>query len=96
MGRRLGRQEGTTPNDDPQLGRHRRQARDAGRADGRAEGIARERALLARLAARKFDPRTAECLAGRLTDIEDPGRHAGIGDLIIDCGDGEDLLSRLA
>ena len=96
VGRRLGRQEGTTPDDDPQLGRHRRQARDAGRADGRAEGIARERALLARLVARKFDPRTAERLAGRLADIEDPGRLDGIGDLIIDCDDGEDLLSRLA
>ena len=92
MGRRLGRQEGTTLDDDPQLGRHRRQARDA----GRAEGIARERALLAHLAARKFDPRTAERLAGRLADIEDPGRLAGIGDLIIDCDDGEDLLCRLA
>jgi hypothetical protein len=92
VGRRLGRQEGTTLDDDPQLGRHRRQARDA----GRAEGIARERALLAHLAARKFDPRTAERLAGRLADIEDPGRLAGIGDLIIDCDDGEDLLCRLA
>ena len=48
VGRRLGRQEGTTPDDDPQLGRHRRQARDAGlragRAEGRAEGLTQGRA----------------------------------------------------
>ena len=48
VGRRLGRQEGTTPDDDPQLGHHRRQAHDAGlragRAEGRAEGLARGRA----------------------------------------------------
>ena len=45
VGRRLGENEGTTPDDDPQLGRHRRQARAEGIAQGRAEGIAdRERA----------------------------------------------------
>ena len=48
VGRRLGRQEGTTSDDDPQLGRHRRQAHDAGlragRAEGRAEGLTRGRA----------------------------------------------------
>ena len=96
VGRRLGRQEGTTPDDDPQLGRHRRQARDDGRAHGLAEGVARERALLCRLAARKFGPLTAERLAGRVAGIEDSGRLAGIGELLIDCDDGDDLLSRLA
>ena len=30
VGRRLGEREGTTPDDDPQLGRHRRQAHDIG------------------------------------------------------------------
>ena len=48
MGRRLGEREGTTPDDDPQLGRHRRQAHDAGlragRAEGRAEGLTQGRA----------------------------------------------------
>ena len=39
VGRRLGEQEGTTPDDDPQLGRHRRQAREAGLRAGRAEGL---------------------------------------------------------
>ncbi len=44
VGRRLGRQEGTTPDDDPQLGRHRRQAHDAGLRAGRAAGLTRGRA----------------------------------------------------
>ena len=48
VGRRLGEREGTTPDDDPQLGRHRRQAHDAGlrvgRAEGRAEGLTQGRA----------------------------------------------------
>ena len=91
VGRRLGRQEGTTPDDDLQLGRHCRQARDT----ERAEGIARERALLCRLAARKFGPPAAERLAGLIADVAEPRRLAGIGDLIIDCGDADDLLSRL-
>ena len=91
VGRRLGEREGTTPDDDPQLGRHRRQARDA----GLAEGVARERALLGRLAARKFGLVTAERVAGLLAGVADRERLAGIGDLIIDCDDGDDLLSRL-
>ena len=44
VGRRLGREEGTTPDDDPQLGRHRRQAHDAGLRAGRAEGLTQGRA----------------------------------------------------
>ncbi len=91
VGRGLGRREGTTPDDDPQLGRHRRQARDA----GLAEGVARERALLGRLAARKFGLVTAERLAGLIAGVADPERLACVGDLIIDCDDGDDLLSRL-
>ncbi|MCY4506484.1 MAG: Uma2 family endonuclease [Acidobacteria bacterium] len=91
VGRRLGEREGTTPDDDPQLGRHRRQARDA----GLAEGVARERALLGRLAARKFGPLTAERLAGLIAGVANPEHLAGVGDLIIDCDDGDDVLSRL-
>ena len=100
VGRRLGEQEGTAPDDDPQLGLHRRQAHDAGRAEGLAQGLeeaaARERAVLGRLAARKFDARTAERLVERLAGVDDPDRLAEAGDLIIECGDGADLLSRLA
>jgi len=112
VGRRLGESEGTTPDDDPQLGRHRRQARAEGiaqaraegiargRAEGvaqaRAEGIARERAILARLAAHKFGPPTAERLAALLSRLEDPDRLAEAGDLLFECVDADDLCSRLS
>ena len=108
VGRRLGRQEGTTPDDDPQLGRHRRQARDAGLrtgrvdghagglAQGRAESIARQRTLLVRLVAQKFDRVTAERMAELLAGVEDPDRLTEACDLIIACDDGDDLLSRLS
>ena len=96
VGRRLGESEGTTPDDDPQLGRHRQQARAEGIAQGRAEGIARERAVLVRLAARKFGAPTAERVAAFLTTLEDPDRLAEACDLIIECEDAGDPLSRLS
>ena len=96
VGRRLGRQEGTTPDDDPQIGRHRRQAHGTGLRAGRAEGVAAQRVLLGRLAARKFDAATAERLAEILVGVDDPGRLAAIGDRIIDCNDGAALLAELS
>ena len=112
VGRRLGEREGTTPDDDPQMNRHRRQAHDQGRrtghaagraeglAQGRAEGLAealaRERAVLGRLAARKFDPRTAARVAEALAAIDDPHRLTRIGDLIIECDSGDAVLARLS
>ena len=96
VGRLLGRREGTTPDDDPQLGRHRRQAHGAGLRAGRAEGVARQRAFLGRLASRRFDPATAERVVQALAAIDDAERLAVAGDRIIDSDDGRDLLSRLA
>ena len=99
VGRELGRREGTTPDDDPQLGRHRRLAHGAGlragRAEGLAEGLARQRALLGRLASRKFEAATAERMVRALAGIDDAERLAAAGDLIIDSDDGRDVLSRL-
>lgn len=96
VGRRLGGQEGTTPDDDPQIGRHRRQAHGTGLRAGRAEGVAAQRALLGRLASRKFDPATAERLAAVLAGVDDAGRLAAIGGRIIDCDDGAALLAELS
>ena len=95
VGRRLGEREGTTPDDDLQIRRHRRRAHADGRASGLAEGFARERARLARQASRKFGPRTAERLAGLIAGVGDQEHLASVGDLIIDCDDGDDLLLRL-
>ena len=55
---------------------------------------AEERALLCRLAARKFDAETAERLSGLLDRLTDPERLAEVGDWIIECGTGADLLDR--
>ena len=65
------------------------------RSEGRAEGIAAERDLLRRLAARKFDAGTAERLAGLLARIDDPERLAETGDWIIECASGDEPIARV-
>ena len=75
---------------------------DEYRAEGRAQGIERgieqglaaERALLRRQAARKFGADTAERLASLLAPIGDTRRLAEVGDWIIDCTTGDDLIAR--
>ena len=83
-----------------------REGREQGIEQGREQGIelgpergiergrAEERALLCRLAARKFDAETAERLSGLLDRFTDPEHLAEIGDWIIECGTGADLLDR--
>ena len=67
---------------------------DEYRAEGRAEGIAAERELLCRLAMRKFDAGTAERLSDLLAGVGDTRRLAEVGDWIIDCATGDDLIAR--
>ena len=62
-----------------------------GRAEGRAEGTA---TLVCRQARRKFGGDTAKQLSTLLDGISDPDRIARIGDWILDCEDGADLLAR--
>ena len=62
-----------------------------GRREGRAEGLA---TLLCRQARLKFGARTAERLAGLLEGVTDPEAIARIGDRIIECETGEELLAR--
>ena len=63
------------------------------RAEGRAEG---QIAVMRRLAARKFDSETAERLAGHLAKIPDPERLGEVGEWILECGKGGELLARVA
>ena len=79
-GRAAGRAEG------------REEGRAAGRAEGRVEG---ERALLARLAARRFDAGTARRLSALLSRIDDPAHLAEVGDRIVGCATGADLIARV-
>ena len=59
----------------------------------RAEGQA---AVICRLAARKFGPETADRLAGRLAKIPDPERLGEVGEWLLECDSGEELLARVA
>ena len=68
--------------------------RAEGLAEGRAEGIERQRALLCRQAARRFGEETAAPLSARLARIDDPERLAEVGDWIVDCATGAELLAR--
>ena len=70
------------------------QGREQGLALGLERGRAEERALLCRQAERKFDAETAARLAGLLDRLTDPERLAEVGDGIIECGTGADLLDR--
>ena len=70
--------------------RAHREGLGKGRAEGRAEG----RAIVCRLARLKFGAGTAERLARLLEEISDPERIARIGDRIIECETGEELLAR--
>ena len=71
----------------------RAEGRTEGRAEGRAEG---EIAVMRRQAARKFGAETAERLAGRLAEIADPERAVEVGEWLIECESGEELLARVA
>ena len=69
---------------------------EKGRAEGQAEGRAEGQAeIMCRAAAWKFDAATAERLAERLADIADRERAVEIGEWIIECEDGGELLERV-
>lgn len=61
-----------------------------------AEGVADgRRTLLVRLAARRFGDDTGQRLRDRLSTIEDLKLFDQVGDLIVDCETGEELLSKI-
>ena len=63
------------------------------KAEGRTEGQA---AVICRQAARKFGPETANRLAERLAETPDPERLGEVGEWLLECGSGEELLDRVA
>ena len=62
-------------------------------AQGRAEGLEFDRRLLERQAARRFGVDAGERLSELLAGVSDPERLAEVGDAIIDCGTGAELLA---
>ena len=67
---------------------------EQGREQGLERGLDDQRAMLLRLAERKFDPATGRELARRLANVADARRLARAGDWIIDCDTGAALLER--
>ena len=84
---REGRQEG--------LREGLREGLQEGRQEGLREGLAHERELLRRQAVSRFGAGTAERLAGMLGDIADPERLAEVGEWLVCCETGDEVLARL-
>ena len=71
----------------------RQAALDEGHSKGRSEGLREgERALLRRQAARRFGVSAGDALAELMAGEQDAERLAELGDLVLDCESGEELL----
>ena len=94
-----GREQGLEQGREQGLEQGREQGLEQGREQGLEQGLeqgrAEERALLCRLAARKFDAATGERLSAALADVTDADRLAEVGDWIIECGTEVELFARL-
>ena len=95
VGQALTAQLGTAgPEGTPRLWRHRAEGRRQGHAEGRQQGRAEgERALLCRLAARRFGDEAAASLGGLLAGLASEDL-ADVGDWIFECTSDE-LLRRV-
>ena len=74
------------------IGDNFRRATQAWFAQGRTEG---QTELMRRMAARKFGADVAERLSGMLTGIADPERLAEVGEWLLECEHGDELLGRV-
>ena len=76
--------------------RYRREGLELGIERGLERGIERgiehERSLLARLASRRFGDAAGRRLGAWLAGVSDPAVFDKVGDLIVDCATGEELL----
>ena len=79
-------------NTDRWLERYGREVFADGRRKGQADG---RREALVRLTARRFGADIGRRLGTRLENIDDPGLLDRVGDLIVDCETGEQLLSSI-
>ena len=71
------------------------QGLERGREEALERELRRDRALLSRQAARKFGAGTATRLEALLERIDDPERFVRIGEDVIDCATGAELLARV-
>ena len=81
------------------LQKGRKQGHERGRKEGREagleEGWTADRRLLRRQAARRFDDATADALSGMLAEVRDAERFAEVGEFIVDCATGTELLEQV-
>ncbi len=66
-----------------------------GRREGRQEGLHAERMLLSRQAGRRFGPAIAARLDELTVALDDPEPLAAIGECLIDCASGEELMQQV-
>jgi hypothetical protein len=66
-----------------------------GRQEGRQEGLHSERQLLLRLVRRRFSDDAMERSRMLLAQIENPAVLEELGEMVLDCADGEAWLARL-
>ena len=71
-----------------------RQGMQQGMRQGMQQGVQRQKDLLRRQAERRFDAETARQLSGML-DGFDADRLIDVGDWIVDCASGDELLDRV-
>ena len=76
------------------LAEHAAHERARGEARGLERGLELERALLARLAGRKFGPDAASRLAAAVAGVDDPERLEEVGEAVILCASGAEFLAR--
>ena len=74
----------------------RREGRQEGLAQGRREGVERERDLLGHQVAYRFGDEAGEQVRALLAEIDDWDRLAEVSDLVIRTQSGAELLRRLA
>ena len=65
------------------------------RAEARAQGLERERSLLRRLVAWRYGTDTEQQVNPLLAATQDPERLTNVGNWIMECATGQDLLERL-
>lgn len=72
-----------------------REGVEQGLEQGREQGLAQQRALLFRLATRRFGAETAGRLSEALARVADPERLAEAGEWLVQCDTGVELLARV-
>ena len=90
-GKSLGRSEGRSEGIREGRAEGMLAGRVAGEREGRVEG---ERAMLQRVAARRFGTAAGDALAALLGEVADVRRLDAIGDLVADCASADELLRR--